>query len=70
MLTVKSIEFVIADLNDRLMSTNDFDAVYFKFLLTYTDVIRICYKIGIIPGEMEIKEILGLNLMIIKRCNA
>ena len=66
MLTVKEIEFVINDFNVRLMSTNDFSSVYFKYNLTYLDVIRICYKIGIIPGEPVIKEILDLRLQIIK----
>jgi len=66
-VVLKSVNFIIDDLNKKLMSTNDFDAVYSKEILTYIDLIRIFYIIGFIPGDVIIKQIMALKLTMIKR---
>ena len=64
---INSIKFMINDLNSRLMETNDFTAVYKKVCLNYGDVIRLCYKLGSIPGDKVIDLILSKKFEIIKR---
>ena len=66
-VVLKSVNFIIDDLNKKLMSTNDFDAVYSKEILTYIDLIRIFYIIGFIPGDVIIKQIMAFKLTMIKR---
>lgn len=64
---INSIKFMINDLNSRAMGMNDFTAVYKKVCLNSVDVIRLCYKIGIIPGDKVIDLILSKKFEIIKR---
>lgn len=67
---VKQVSFVINDLNTRLMETNDFDAVYVKVKVDYTDLLRILYSMGYIPGDTMIYGIMKSDLpKLIKRIN-
>jgi hypothetical protein len=66
---IKQVSFIIEDLNVRLMEENDFNAVYQKVKVGYTDLIRILYSMGCIPGDKMIYSIMSGNLpKIIKRC--
>ena len=64
------MNFLIKAYNARLMSVNDFGAVYCKEPLTAVKAVQLIYTAGVpIPGERPLEELVKDCDRIIKRIN-